>query len=554
VQAGGTLALTATVSNDPSNQGVTWSISPTTGAGTLTNATSTSVTYNAPPTPPVSDETVTVTATSVADNRVSGSAGVTVLAITVAVTPTSAFIPITASLQYNGTVNNDPTNKGAAWTVTQNGSTCSPACGTVSPTTTPSGTPTTYTAPATAPASLAVTVTATSVEDNTKSASTAIDISTGTVELVPDVLNFGSVKTRFGGSRTLGITLTNTGGAALSISGISLTNGPFTQTNNCGTSVGAGLSCTITVTFKPSFQGHFGSNLVITDSSSDSPQKVVLSGYGVSRFLAGSAVRSALTRQRNVAVPSPTVANKVGTRVMRLVDFTRNDPYLANGTKRELLVRFWYPASLAQGCKAAEYTSAGVWKYFSQLKGVVLPQVTTNSCWNAAMAGGQHPVVVFTHGYTGTFTDYTFLFEDLASRGYVVASVDHTYEATAVEFPNGRLVKSVLGSYLAKIAKMDEKTVSFAVSVRLDDLKFVMNELERLNAGNKDPFAGQAGHVEGGAGRPFPGWLDGPAGCAARSALQGGSDSRRGAAGVCRSGHADTNAGADRGQRRMGRK
>ena len=503
VQAGGTLALTATVSNDPSNQGVTWSLSPTTGAGTLTGATSTSVTYNAPPTPPVSDESVTVTATSVADSKVSGSAAITVLAITIAVTPDSALIPLNASAQYTATVNNDNTNKGAAWTVTQSGSTCSPACGMASPANTASGTQTSYTAPAMAPAAPAVTLVATSVEDNTKSASTAITVSTGTVALVPYSLNFGSVKT--GGTRTLTITLTNTGGSALSISGMTTSAG-FSQTNTCGTSVGSGLSCTISVSFKPSSTLHYSGQLTINDSSSDSPQQVAVSGYGRRRFLAGAAVRAALTRSRRVAVPSTTAAAKVGTRVMRLVDATRNDPYLANGTKRELLVRFWYPASLSQGCKAAEYTSAGVWNYFSQLKGVALPQVTTNSCWNAPLAGGPHPVVVFTHGYTGTFTDYTFLFEELASRGYVVASVDHTYEATAVEFPDGRLVKSVLGSYLAKSAKMDEKTVTFAVSVRLDDLKFLLNELERLNAGSNDAFAGRldmtrvalAGHSLGG--------------------------------------------------------
>jgi dienelactone hydrolase len=503
IEAGGTLALTATVSNDPSNQGVTWSISPTTGAGTLTSATSTSVTYNAPPTPPVSDESVTVTATSVADSKVSGSAPITVLAITITVVPDSALIPLHASAQYTATVNNDPTNKGAAWTVTQSGSPCSPACGTASPANTASGTPTTYTAPATAPATPGVTLVATSVEDNTKSANTAITVSTGTVELVPFGLNFGRVKT--GGTRTLSITLTNTGGSGLSISGLTTSSG-FSQTNTCGASVGSGLSCTISVSFKPSSTQQYSGQLTINDSSSDSPQQVALSGYGTRRFLAGSAVRAALIRSGRVAVPSTTAAGKVGTRVMRLVDATRNDPYLANGSKRELLVRFWYPASLAQGCKAAEYTSAGVWNYFSQLKGVPLPQVTTNSCWNAPMTGGPHPVVVFTHGYTGTFTDYTFLFEELASRGYVVASVDHTYEATAVKFPDGRLVKSVLGSYLAKSAKMDEKTVTFAVSVRLDDLKFVVNELERLNAGNNHPFAGRldlsrvalAGHSLGG--------------------------------------------------------
>lgn len=503
VQAGGTLALTAAVSNDPSNQGVTWSMSPTTGAGTLTNPTSISVTYNAPPTPPTSDENVTITATSVADNSVSGSAQITVLAITIFVTPATALIPLNASAQYSATVNNDNTNKGAAWTVTQNGSTCSPACGTALPTPTPSGMPTTYTAPAKAPATPGVTLVATSVEDNTKSASTAITVSTGTVELVPYSLSFGTVKVA--GTKTLTITLTNTGGTALSISGIAAPAG-FSQTNTCGTSVGSGLSCTISVTFKPTSTLHYGGQLTINDSSSDSPQLVALSGFGSRRFLAGSAVRAALTRYGSVTVPSTTAAGKVGTRVMRLVDVTRNDPYLANGTKRELLVRFWYPASLAQGCKPAEYTSAGVWNYFSQLKGVALPQVTTNSCWNSPMAGGPHPVVVFTHGYTGTFTDYTFLFEDLASRGYVVASVDHTYEATAVEFPDGRVVKSVLGSYLSKSAKSDVQTLTLAVSVRLDDLKFVVNELERLNAGGNDPFAGRldmsrvalAGHSLGG--------------------------------------------------------
>jgi len=52
VPAGTTQDLTATLQNDSSRQGVTWTISPTSGAGTLSHATSTSVTYNAPPSAP----------------------------------------------------------------------------------------------------------------------------------------------------------------------------------------------------------------------------------------------------------------------------------------------------------------------------------------------------------------------------------------------------------------------------------------------------------------------------------------------------------------------
>ena len=136
-----------------------------------------------------------------------------------------------------------------------------------------------------------------------------------------------------------------------------------------------------------------------------------------------------------------------------------------------------------------------------------MPEVRTNSCLDAPITEGPHPVVVFTHGYTGTFTDYTFLFEDLASRGYVVAAVDHTYEATAVEFPDGRLVKSVFGSHLAEnTLRSDGQSFSLAVSVRLKDLKFVVDELARLNGEASGPFAGEldlarvaiAGHSLGG--------------------------------------------------------
>jgi hypothetical protein len=88
----------------------------------------------------------------------------------------------------------------------------------------------------------------------------------------------------------------------------------------------------------------------------------------------------------------------------------------------------------------------------------------------------------------------------------VVASVDHTFEATAVEFPDGRLVQSVFGSYLANSMRADEDAMEFAVSVRLNDLKFVVNALELLNAGNNSLFAGKldlsrlalAGHSLGG--------------------------------------------------------
>jgi dienelactone hydrolase len=191
-----------------------------------------------------------------------------------------------------------------------------------------------------------------------------------------------------------------------------------------------------------------------------------------------------------------------------MLDVNREDPYVANGAKRELAARVWYPASLKVGqtCKPADYASPAVWKYFSELLAVPTFPVITNSCLDAPVANGVHPVIVVTPGFTATFTDYTFLTEDLASRGYIVVAVAHTYETTAVELTDGRLAKSVVGSHLGGPVLRDDRSLSTAVYARLLDLKFVVNELERLNARHDSAFAGKldltriaiAGHSLGG--------------------------------------------------------
>jgi FG-GAP-like repeat/Protein of unknown function (DUF1573)/FG-GAP repeat len=74
-------------------------------------------------------------------------------------------------------------------------------------------------------------------------------------------------------------TLTNIGSAPLTISSIAI-NGDFAQTNACGTSVAAGASCTITVTFTPTAAGTRSAMVTITDNATDSPHTVALSGTG----------------------------------------------------------------------------------------------------------------------------------------------------------------------------------------------------------------------------------------------------------------------------------
>ncbi len=76
------------------------------------------------------------------------------------------------------------------------------------------------------------------------------------------------------------VTLSNTGSATLNISHIAMT-GDYTQTHNCGGSLGAGASCNINVSFKPTATGMRTGTLSVTDNASGSPQTVTLSGSGI---------------------------------------------------------------------------------------------------------------------------------------------------------------------------------------------------------------------------------------------------------------------------------
>jgi FG-GAP-like repeat/Abnormal spindle-like microcephaly-assoc'd, ASPM-SPD-2-Hydin/Beta-propeller repeat len=123
-----------------------------------------------------------------------------------------------------------------------------------------------------------------SVTDNASGDLQAVSLSgTGTaVQFSPTSLNFGSLKVGKTSSAK-SITLTNLGNTPLSISAISITgtdSADFNQTNTCGSTVGAGQSCSINVTFTPQATGSRSASISVTDNGGASPQMVALIGTG----------------------------------------------------------------------------------------------------------------------------------------------------------------------------------------------------------------------------------------------------------------------------------
>jgi len=121
VQTGGTDSFTATELNDVSGRGVTWTVSCSASQCGTVSPTATpsgiATTYYAPTTPPASDVTITVKATSVADGSKSGSSSITFSAITVSVSQATAIVQAGQTLLISGTANNDPSGQGVKWSI-----------------------------------------------------------------------------------------------------------------------------------------------------------------------------------------------------------------------------------------------------------------------------------------------------------------------------------------------------------------------------------------------------------------------------------------------------
>jgi dienelactone hydrolase len=132
-----------------------------------------------------------------------------------------------------------------------------------------------------------------------------------------------------------------------------------------------------------------------------------------------------------------------------------------------------------------------------------LSTVRTNAVSNATPAGQQRtlPLIALSPGFTNSRSALTALAEDLASHGYVVAGIDHTYESYGTAFPDGRVTTALA----RQTRRGGEGFWEKAVAGRTADISFVLSELTgehpaRPGAGLIDPARmAMAGHSIGGA-------------------------------------------------------
>ncbi len=142
------------------------------------------------------------------------------------------------------------------------------------------------------PAGTGTRVATLSIEDSATNSPQAISLAgmgtNNTVSLTPASMTF-SAQLIGTSSAAQNAILTNTGTATVTVSAIAA-SGQFSETNNCGTSLAAGTSCTISVVFKPTSQGTDKGAIKVADNAAGSPQMLTLTGTATVVSLTPTAV------------------------------------------------------------------------------------------------------------------------------------------------------------------------------------------------------------------------------------------------------------------------
>ena len=127
--------------------------------------------------------------------------------------------------------------------------------------------------------------------------------------------------------------LTNTGKATLKITGISV-SGDFKQSNDCGSSLGAGKACTISVTFKAGALGVRTGKLIVKDDAPSGTQSAALSGMGVKLSVAldPTTLNFHIQRIHTTSITRSAILTNKKAATLIVSDISTSKPYSETNT------------------------------------------------------------------------------------------------------------------------------------------------------------------------------------------------------------------------------
>ena len=217
------------------------------------------------------------------------------------------------------------------------------------------------------------------------------------------------------------------------------------------------------------------------------------------------------------SIPASSGPYQVGTRIYELTDPSRQEIYSGKEEPRRFQIQVWYPSESAGAYERApwmanaELFAPAIARYIrmpsfflDHLKLVRMPAYKES---NVAPAEKGYPVILFSHGWNGFNAQNTGQAIQLASHGYVVVGVQHTYGAVITVFNDGTIVHNN-PSALPSGAPDEEYEIAARKLVRqwAGDLGYVLDFLEEQETATESPFhksldlsrVGVYGHSTGG--------------------------------------------------------
>ncbi len=148
--------------------------------------------------------------------------------------------------------------------------------------------------------------------------------------------------------------------------------------------------------------------------------------------------------------------------------------------ERELMVSVYYPSDEIK-MKSMEYLSEVELKNYLPLPFAqfITRPFQPNLIKDAKPKEGQYPLLIFSPGLTGNTVLYTSLLEQIASKGFIVIGVDHPYTAAVVEFPNGRIARTVNTDKLWDLGTEGDSYRKHLSEIWVSDHSIVLDALDK---------------------------------------------------------------------------
>ena len=192
-------------------------------------------------------------------------------------------------------------------------------------------------------------------------------------------------------------------------------------------------------------------------------------------------------------IPTSSGKYKVGSTSYEMIDVTRKEIYSGKDEPRRFMVQIWYPADVKSTDKSSPWiTKADVYmsaiSTFIELPGFFLDHlklVKTPAYEDAAIVNADEtfPVILFSHGWNGFYAQNTGQAIELASRGYVVISIQHTYGAVTTVFPDDTIAPNNPEALPTNPEDPDYEIVARKlVNQWAGDMSFVLDQFQRLNS------------------------------------------------------------------------